>query len=508
MLAQGNRMSGAFDRTPGTARILRSRVNRLNFGFVLFFLGLATGVGALAQTAPSAAAQDGPAGVRRLGALSREFKELARRVNPAVVRVAAVGYRQLEDDESEEPGVAARQRSTGSGVIIDANGYVVTNAHVVLGAKRVHVFVAGLQNSVPSRGPGAMAARRRSFRAEVVGLDIETDIALLKVDAKGLPALHLADSDAVEPGQWVMAFGSPLGLDNSVSMGVISSTSRQLRPEDPIVYLQTDASINPGNSGGPLVDIDGNIVGINTLIMSQSGGSEGLGFALPSNLVSSVVVQLRESGRVVRGQIGVYLQTISPALARGWKLPRNWGVVISDVDQDGAAEKAGLQIGDVVQSLNGKPIETARQFGAALMHPAPGAKAHLEVLRGTQTVQVDVAVHERNDDARNYAETGSREENLIAEIGIFALDLSPAMRDQLEPLRQDQGGVLVAAREADGPALGENFESGDVLYSLNHESVKDVKSLRAILKRLRPGDAVAAQVERQGKLRFVSFEMP
>ena len=170
---------------------------------------------------------------------------------------------------------------------------------------------------------GRGAVHRRGLLAEIVGLDLETDIALLKVQASGLSTLRLADSDSVEEGQIVFAFGSPMGLDNSVTMGVISSTARQFRPDDPMIYLQTDASINPGSSGGPLVDADGNVVGISTMILTQSGGNEGLGFAVPSSVVANVVDQLRQTGKVVRGEIGVVAQTISPALARGWRLPRD-----------------------------------------------------------------------------------------------------------------------------------------------------------------------------------------
>jgi len=457
---------------------------------------------------PVIAGQSLPTVPSRLSALSAEFRQLARKVNPAVVRVSSIGYRQLDEEESDEPGVASRQQSSGAGVVISPDGYIVTNAHVVLGAQKVQVTLLARSAAVPGRPGGAETVRRKTLRADLVGLDMETDVALLKVAEKGLPALKLANSDAVEQGQIVFAFGSPLGLDNSVSMGVVSSTARQFKPDDPMVYLQTDASINPGNSGGPVVDSDGDVVGISTLILSQSGGSEGLGFAVPSNVVNNVVEQLRETGRVVRGEIGIVVQTISPALAVGWKLPRDWGVVVADVDPESEAARTGLKVADVIQSLNGRLVDTSRQFDLGLYRPARGGSVRLEVLRGGEHLNFNVPVRERNDEERNFSDLASREENLIPELGIFAIDLSDSLRARIAPERHDHGGVLVAAREADGPALDDNFQSGDVLYALNRETVKSVAALRLLVKKLKPGDAIAAQVERQGKLRFVSFELP
>jgi serine protease Do len=467
--------------------------------FLTFFTLSVVPVGASVQasSAPS-----------RLSLLSDEFRDLARKVNPAVVRVSSIGYRQLDEDESDEPGVASRQQSSGAGVIISPDGYIVTNAHVVLGAQKVQVTILERTAAAPGRPGGPETVHRKSLRAEVVGIDMETDIALLRVAEKGLPSLKLADSDAVDQNQIVFAFGSPLGLDNSVSMGVVSSTARQFKTDDPMVYLQTDASINPGNSGGPVVDAAGDVVGISTMILSQSGGSEGLGFAVPSNVVNNVVEQLRETGRVVRGEIGVVVQTISPDLAQGWKLPRDWGVVVADVDPESEAARAGLQVADVIQTLNGRLVETSRQFNVGLYRPARGTDVKLEVLRGAQHLRFNMRVRERNDDERNYSDLASREENLIPELGIFAIDFTERLRARIAPERHDHGGVLVAAREADGPALDDNFQSGDVLYAVNREAIKDVAGLRALLKKLKPGDPVAAQIERQGKLRFISFELP
>lgn len=446
------------------------------------------------------------AGAGELGRLSGEFRALARKVNPAVVKVVAVGYRALEEDESGETGVAARQQSSGSGVIIDRAGYVVTNAHVVMNAQRVQVTLPNLPDAAPPRA-SALRPTGRIVRAELVGLDLETDIAVLKVGEQDLPALPLADSDAVEQGQIVMAFGSPLGLDNSVTLGVVSSAARQFKPDDPMIYIQTDAPINPGNSGGPLVDIEGRVVGINTLILTQSGGSEGLGFAVPSNIVASVVDQLVKSGRVVRGEIGVVVQTISPALAAAWRLPRAWGVVVADVEDDGPGAKAGLVTGDVIVSLNGRPMENARQFNVNVYRPEIGRPVRVEILRGSRQMAVDVPVVERSDESERLAALGSNEENLVAELGVFATDLTASLRQQIGPFRRERG-VVVAARSADGPILEDGFQAGDVIYALNREATPTVARLRALLRKLKSGEPLGLQIERGGRLRFIAFELP
>ena len=445
----------------------------------------------------------------RLERLSSSFQELSRRVGASIVKVTAVGYRQLDFEEAGEAGVAARQQSSASGVVIGAGGYIVTNAHVVVGAQRVQVTLPSPAQPRPGESPkrSAVNPAGRVVRGEIAGLDLETDIALLKIDVADLPALELADSDLVEQGEIVLAFGNPMGLDNSVTMGVVSSTARQLKADDPMIYIQTDAPINPGNSGGPLVNTEGKVVGINTLILSQSGGSEGLGFAVPSNIVANVVDQIKKSGRVIRGDIGVTIQTVTPSMGRGWRLPRHWGVVVTDVEFDGPAGKAGLQVGDVISTLNSKTMENARQFNVNIYRPAIGEKVKLRILRGRGELEVEVPVVERPNQAGEFADLASREENLISELGIFAVDLTQRLRDEIISVRRDQG-VLVAARSADSLILDDSFRAGDVIYAVNREATPTVARLRDVLGKLKSGDAVAVQVERDGRLRFIAFEMP
>ena len=226
------------------------------------------------------------------------------------------------------------------------DGYIVTNAHVVEGARRIRVRLQGIkQQQDDAHGP---------IEAKLVGVDQLSDVAVLKIDAHDLPALEFADSSLLKQGQIVFAFGSPLGLENSVTMGVVSATERQIDPDSPAIYIQTDAPINPGNSGGPLVDVDGKVVGINTFIISESGGNEGLGFAIPSNVVKTVYEQLRTEGHVHRGEIGVAVRSITPDLLEGLNLPTSRGVLLEDVTPDSPADKAGLKIGDVVINVGGK----------------------------------------------------------------------------------------------------------------------------------------------------------
>jgi serine protease Do len=339
-----------------------------------------------------------------------------------------------------------------------------------------------------------------------VGRDRETDLAVLKIDVSGLPSLSFADSDELKSGQLVFAFGSPLGLESSVSMGVVSGTARQFGPENPMIYVQTDASINPGNSGGPLVDVNGHVVGINTFILSRSGGSEGVGFAAPSNIVRAVYEQIRATGRVRRGEIGVRAQTITPHLADALDLELSWGVVLGDVVPEGPADRAGLRIGDVVLTLDGKRMENGRQLDVNLYRRPIGSTVTLSVLRSSQTRTFDVEVVERRDFQLELQHFVTPEQNLIPGLGILGLDLTPEIERLLPALRK-RTGVLVASRVAKGHHDDEGFEPGDVIHRLNHREVTSLEDLRSALGEVARGSAVAVQVERGGGMRFISFEL-
>jgi serine protease Do len=436
-----------------------------------------------------------------LAEISESFEALAERVNPAVVSIFASGYSVGQGNVSARE-LISESRSRGSGVILTEDGYIVTNAHVVAGARRIRLLL-------PQRSAGSSILKMRgeTAGAQLVGVDPETDLAVLKMEGQGLPHLELGDSEALRPGEIVFAFGSPLGLDNSVTMGVVSASARQLRPEDPMIYIQTDASINPGNSGGPLVDSLGNVVGINTLILSQSGGSEGLSFAAPSNIVSTVFDQIRRTGRVHRGEIGIIAQSISPLMARGLDLPQEWGAILADVSPLGPAAAAGLEPGDIVLTLDGKTMENARQLAVNLYQRSVSDRVRIEVLRGGERREFVVEVASRKDHPNRFAGMVHPDRNLVPQLGILGIDLDRSMVPYFEDLRR-ASGVIVAARASEGVSLdGEGLSPGDVIYTVNRLGVSSLVELKAALARYRPGDPVVIQVEREGKLRYITLEM-
>jgi serine protease Do len=355
-------------------------------------------------------------------------------------------------------------------------------------------------------GRSILGRRGRTVGAQVVAVDEETDLAVIKVAAKALPVLPYGDSDGLRPGQLVLAFGSPLGLNSSVTMGVVSAVARQLEPEDPMIYIQTDAPINPGNSGGALVDTDGRLVGINTLIFSQSGGSDGIGFAAPSNIVRNIVTQITKFGRVRRGEIGVHAQTITPLLAEAMKLPVDSGVILADVTQGSPASKAGLRIGDVVLALNGKAMENWRQFRINVYTHGVGEQISVDVRRGDQRLSIRVPVAERSGGSVNL-ESLIGPMVSIARLGLSALDLTPAIAQVLPQTRRDKGAVI-ARVAADAPFSQQGrLLPGDVVHTINGAAVQSAQELAAAAAALPASGAVVLQVEREGVLYFVSFRV-
>jgi serine protease Do len=437
-----------------------------------------------------------PAG---LADLSRLIENLSQRVAPSVVQVLTTGYAA---PSSPAVGLLAKQRATGSGVIVDAGGYIVTNAHVVQGARRVQVVM----RETRPEGTSVLKRPGETLGASIVGLDPETDLAVLKVERAGLPALPFGDSEALRQGQLVLAFGSPLGLENSASLGIVSAVARQLEADSPMIYVQTDAPINPGNSGGPLVDALGRVIGINTLILSQGGGNEGIGFAAPSNIVRSVFEQIRATGRVRRGEIGATTQTLTPILAAGLGLSHGQGVLVADVEADSGAARAGLQAGDVIVAADGKPMENARQLSVNLYRRPPGASVALDILRGATAASLVVSVSERARDPESLRGLVSPEGNLVPRLGLLAIGLDETVAKMLPPTR-GRSGVVVAAATGDGPAWAEPPEAGDVIYSVNRQPVGRVSELRDILSRLKVGDPLVLLVERRGGLVYLCAEI-
>jgi len=434
--------------------------------------------------------------------LSSSSESLVRRVSPSVVQVLTTGYGAVERAGSEA-AVVTRQRTIGSGVIVDPDGYIITNAHVVSGAQRVRVV---LSSAPADQSPlSVIAAERKTLAANIVGLDMDIDLALLKVEATGLPALPIGNYSKVRQGELVFAFGSPEGLQNSVTMGVISSVARQPDPDKPLVYVQTDAPINPGNSGGPLVDVDGTLVGISTFILSQSGGSEGLGFAIPSGVVRFVYQQLRQYGHVHRGEIGARVQTITPTLAAGLELPKDQGVVVSDVLSDGPADQGGLKIQDIVLSVDDQPVETVLQFDRAIFLHSRDEQAKIQVLRGQEKRQLLIQVTEEQHGVERMFDLVDPAKNLVPKLGLIGLEIDSQISKMFAELRRGSGVIVVARAATAGPESG--LQSGDVIHGVNGITVISLDALRSAVDKLKSGDPVAMQIEREGKMMYLAFEM-
>lgn len=435
-----------------------------------------------------------------LHVFSQSVQELSAKVTQSVVQVQTTGLGVNSENQRSNTAFVTPQRGIGAGVILSPDGYIITNSHVVEGARRIHVRLQGLEKD------GLQASEVAGpIEAKVVGVDRQTDLAVLKIEMKELPALELANSRDLKQGQVVFAFGSPLGLENSVTMGVVSATSRQISADNPAVYIQTDAPINPGNSGGPLVDVDGHVVGINTFILSESGGNEGLGFAIPSEVVQNIYDQIRTEGHVHRGQIGVYLRTITPDLAKGLHLGTGRGVLLEDVTPDSPAEAAGLKVGDVVTSVAGKPVQNVRQFAMDLYAYKIGNTAELGVLRDGHEQKFPVRIAEHPDDPQRFADMVSGAENLVPRLGVVAIGITGPMRQMLSDLRIP-GGVVVAARTQTSILLGEGPQPGDVIHAINGSAITDVAELRDKLRAIKPGDPIVLQIERDGSLSYLVLE--
>src|SRR5580704_2847896 len=431
--------------------------------------------------------------------LNDALEGLAGRVSPAVVQILVTGYGPLREEDRAQTALIVRQHAVGSGVIVDSNGYIMTNAHVVEGAQRIRVALPLPGDS----GRAVPVGKRHILEARLIGVHKETDLALLKIDEKELPTLPLLVQPRPRVGQLVFAIGSPEGLQNSVTMGVVSAVARQPDPEKPLTYIQTDAPINPGNSGGPLVDMNGAVLGINTFILSQGGGSEGLGFAIPARVVDFVYHSLRKYGHVHRVEIGAGVQEITPTLAEGLHLPQHWGVVVDDVKPDGPAAAAGLQIQDIILTADDRRIETLPSLSAALYLHRLDQVVKLEILRGNEKKILYVPAIESRDHMDELLDAVNPDNSLISRLGVLAIDLTADLTSRLS--LRIPSGVVVVGRAADLIMPDTGLQAGDVIHQLNTTSIASMDALRAAVSTLKTGDAVVLQVERDGGLMYVSF---
>jgi serine protease Do len=439
-----------------------------------------------------------------LARMNDSIDVLTRKVWPSVVQILVSSYGAREEPEGRGGAsgvVFGRQRSVGSGFVIDPDGYIMTNAHVVSGAQRVQIALPA-DNADGTLGT-ALSSRMKLVPARIVGITTELDLALLKVEGVTLAPLPLATYSQVRQGETVFAFGSPMGMRNSLTHGLVSAVARQVDPDSPLIYVQTDAPINPGNSGGPLVNIRGEVVGVNTFIVSQSGGNEGLGFAIPSATTRTVFKQLKEHGLIRRQEIGVSLQTISPVMASSLKLPKDYGVIVSDVWPGGPAEGAGLQIGDILVSVDGQPADNLPTVIYNFRLRDSSDKVQLVVLRGTTQQTLSVQPIEMRAELDAVSAMADPERNLVPEIGILGVEIDARIAAAASGLRAPYG-VIVAAR-ASGALVDVPLQANDVIRSVNDRKVATLAQLREVLRALPPGAPVTLQVQRDGRLTYVSF---
>jgi serine protease Do len=448
----------------------------------------------VAQAAPATAPEFA-------GALPESYPwvRLAEKLTPAVVNVRTVGEaRPSRTPPIPEPfrrfmpsppegGEREPRRGVGSGFVIDPNGYIVTNHHVVDGAKAVEVALSD----------------GRNLQARVVGSDSETDVALLKIDATGLPSIPLGNSAALKVAEPVMAIGNPFGLDHTVTVGIVSATGRfigQGRYDD---FIQTDAAINPGNSGGPLINTRGEAVGINSAIFSRGGGFQGIGFAIPIDLARPVLAQLQASGKVVRGWLGVAIQPLTAELAKSFGISGTQGALIASVTEESPAAKAGLRPGDVIVGFDGKPVEGPRVLPVLVANTAVGRSVPLVIVRDGARRTVAVTVGNLADSQESRVASLGRPESRTSErLGLALTEVTPEVAQRFG--LQIEKGVIVTGVKPDSPAAQAGLAPGDIIREVNRVPVQGLDDVeRGIASGPGGADQVLLRVEREGAQRYV-----
>ncbi|MCO7518020.1 DegQ family serine endoprotease [Pseudomonas guariconensis] len=402
------------------------------------------------------------------------FREFFERNMPQVPR-SPRGDRQRE------------AQSLGSGFIISSDGYVLTNNHVVADADEIIVRLSD----------------RSELQAKLVGTDPRTDVALLKVDGKNLPTVKLGDSSKLKVGEWVLAIGSPFGFDHSVTKGIVSAKGRTLPNDTYVPFIQTDVAINPGNSGGPLFNMNGEVVGINSQIFTRSGGFMGLSFAIPIDVALDVSNQLKKDGKVSRGWLGVVIQEVNKDLAESFGLDKPAGALVAQVLEDGPAAKGGLQVGDVILSMNGQPIIMSADLPHLVGSLKDGDKARLEIIRNGKRQNLDVTIGALPEDDVQIGSGGQGgAERSSNRLGVSVTDLSAEQKKSLEL----KGGVVIKEVQ-DGPAAMIGLRPGDVISHLNNQAITSAKQFTEIAKDLPKNRSVSMRVLRQGRASFITFKL-
>ncbi len=433
------------------------------------------------------------------------FSELVKKVGPAVVNVSVDSVRKASAEMPNIPeefreffrGFGGKNmpnfpnmprgdvpmRGQGSGFIVSPDGYILTNAHVVDGADTVTIRLTD----------------RREFRAKVVGVDKQSDVAVLKIDGKSLPTVRMGKSADANVGEWVVAIGSPFGFENSVTAGIVSAKSRSLPDASYTPFIQTDVAVNPGNSGGPLFNLAGEVIGINSQIYSRSGGFQGISFAIPIEIALNVKDQLIKHGKVTRGRLGVTVQEVNATLADSFNLDRPRGALISSIDSGSPAEKAGLQVGDIILKYNGSLIERSLDLPVLVADVTPGKTAAVEVWRKGSMKALTVATYEGKAKAD---ETASDESGSGASGGRLGLAVRPLTAEER---KENHGRAGLLVEEVSGAAARAGVQAGDLVLSLNGNPVKSVEELRA--HALKAGKRVALLIQREGQQLFVPIDL-
>jgi len=445
-----------------------------------------------------------PSVPKQVSETSKAFTEIASAISPAVVNISTTKVvkrdaNPLFDDQFFDLFNPFREfrtpkkwkeQSLGSGVVVSSDGYIITNNHVIEQSDEIRITLFD----------------KRSFKAKLIGADSKTDIAVVKVDAKDLPTVQWGDSDKLQVGEFVLAIGNPFGLSHTVTMGIISAVGRaNVGIADYEDFIQTDAAINPGNSGGPLVNIRGELIGINTAIFSRSGGYQGIGFAVPSNMVRLVMGQLEQKGKVTRGWLGVTIQELTPELSQKFGLKSSKGALVGDIAKGSPAEKAGIRRGDIITEFNGKKVKDVGSLRNMVAQSKIGEEVPVIFLRGDKEYTVKVLIAEL---PREIAESGkgmtSEDQTFEGVSGFNVMDLSKEVARQLG-LSKDEKGVVVIKVEPGSPAEEAGIRKGDVIQEINRKKVERLEDYNKITSGLNPGDTLLLYVNRGGKKFYVTL---